>query len=376
MLYRRWRWVVSTVVLGAASQTVGRPVLLAQQDTVVIDGTPTACSVGLELIASLGGPDLPFELATTSMVAMTSDGRLLVAPTYNEGQIAVFDASGHFERTVGRRGEGPGEYGRIRTVLVGPGDTVWVLERATATRLRPDFTFIDRHFLDPPAADWWTIAPSGNLVLLATRMGAGRPPSQLHIVGPEGRFVTSFAPAPRAFVSEGDLIERLGSIAPSKRYHGLWFAKANRYALQLFVHEELRRVVIRNVPWFRPWEGLLPLEGLATPPRPAIESLAERSDGLLTVLIRHADAKWEENRSQFVDRSSPEGGNPAMLPRQLIFDSTIEVIDPERGTVVCRGESGEYLRGPIGDGTLVYAPTQDIVGRVHIRIFRTVLSAH
>ena len=219
--------------------------------------------------------------------------------------------------------------------------------------------------------------PTGELAVLATPMGSGAPPNRLHLVGPEGRLLASFAPAPRAYDRLNDSNERAGSLSPSARYGGLWLATLSRYALQLYVEQDVRRIVLRELDWFRPWEGRVALEGLASPSRPGIVGVGERPDGLLTVLLRRADANWEENQhlfSRFAASSSGEGAtNPRAVDRTLMFDSVLEILDVETGRIVGSSASSDYLRGPIGDGTIVYARRYDIIGRVYIHLFRVAL---
>ena len=119
-------------------------VLHGQVDSILIRGSCSECDVRLQPIATLGGASLPFESGMTSFVAMMSDGRFVVAPTMNVGEIAIFRASGEYERVVGREGDGPGEYRNIRAVLVGADDTIRVVEPSRVTRLAPDF-LVHRH---------------------------------------------------------------------------------------------------------------------------------------------------------------------------------------------------------------------------------------
>jgi hypothetical protein len=333
----------------------------SQQDTIVIHGTCSDCEIRLEPIATLGGADLPFEVDFRSSVAVMSDGSFLVAPTMNTGEVGVFDPAGQFERVVGREGQGPGEYQRISTIRVGPGDTVHVIEYGLVSKLGPDLAFLNRMPLQSPPPDQWTVLPSGDLVVLAVRLGGNTPPMRLHVMGRDGRYVTSFAPAPRAYSRTDDHDERIGALWPSRRYGGLWYAKQNRYALDLYVDHEPQRSIVRELDWFQPWEGDLPGEGFQRPPRPQLTSIAERPDGLLTVVINRADANWQE---------LPRTGT---LDRNRVFDGVIEVLDPVAGEVIATMETEDRIAGVIGDGTLIYIARQDSVGRVRIYVYRIVL---
>jgi hypothetical protein len=83
------------------------------------------------LIASeelrVGSPDDP-EAAFTWFrdLEVGPDGSIFTAHP-QESQIRVHDASGSFVRTIGRQGEGPGEFDRVGPMAI-VGDTLWVLD--------------------------------------------------------------------------------------------------------------------------------------------------------------------------------------------------------------------------------------------------------
>jgi hypothetical protein len=56
---------------------------------------------------------------------------------------SVFDQTGQFLRRVGRAGEGPGEFGFVRMLRVGPMDSVFAVDNALRriTRYSPDLEY-------------------------------------------------------------------------------------------------------------------------------------------------------------------------------------------------------------------------------------------
>ncbi len=54
------------------------------------------------------------------------DDRIAVADA--QASVRIFERDGTPVRAIGRRGDGPGEFGRIEAVFVGRGDTIWVAE--------------------------------------------------------------------------------------------------------------------------------------------------------------------------------------------------------------------------------------------------------
>ncbi len=57
-------------------------------------------------------------------VARLSDGRL-VANSYSD--VKIFDRNGKFVQVIGRAGSGPGEFGQLKSVCAGAGDTIIVI---------------------------------------------------------------------------------------------------------------------------------------------------------------------------------------------------------------------------------------------------------
>jgi hypothetical protein len=108
-------------------------------------------------------------------IGVLSDGRIVV----NDGMaqhLRFFYPDGKFEKTVGGPGSGPGEFGPGGlTVLVGPGDTLLVVDQANqrANRIAPDGTWLDSWRLtleDGWLVYGWDDAPTGRLVTHMTRV--------------------------------------------------------------------------------------------------------------------------------------------------------------------------------------------------------------
>ena len=84
-----------------------------------------------------------------SSIAVGDDGRFYVAPTYTSGEIAIFDRDGGYAGSLGRRGQGPGEFGRITKLIFdpvgqlhvfeGPRHTVWPIgaQRPSSVNILP-----------------------------------------------------------------------------------------------------------------------------------------------------------------------------------------------------------------------------------------------
>jgi 6-bladed beta-propeller protein len=378
-----WRVVALWLGLGAASLTavIGRAIVparvIAPTDTLTVTGTCSECEITLERVAILGGPGLPFEFGSNAQLALMSDGRYLTTPI-SAYEIAVFGADGKYERTVGRYGEGPSEFTDIRSIGVARGDIVYVLQGISQlTLLGPDLREIDRASPQTPApAQGWAIMPNGEIAFVTVALGTETPADRVSVIALDGRLRTTFAQAPRAYRNRNeDYNETVGRLSPSLRYDGVWFAKWNRYALHLFVDGRATKTLVRHADWFESWQGPpAGMEGLTVPKRSTIEAIKERPDGLVTIVATVTDANWVQNRPEIArGRTGNHDIATGTLPRRLMWDSVVEVIDPETDELVGHARSDDYLRAPVGgDGTLLYAAREDDIGRYRLFVYRVV----
>jgi 6-bladed beta-propeller len=136
-----------TVVATAFFAVILGPANAADAQTPVAITSDVACeSCRLELtrVAVLGTAEGPGALAgEPSSVSRNSKGDLFVSQYVNGTEILVFDASGAHLETVGRAGDGPGEYRYIAKLVVGPIDSVYVFDNGGArlTVLAPDRSY-------------------------------------------------------------------------------------------------------------------------------------------------------------------------------------------------------------------------------------------
>ena len=93
------------------------------QEPVRVSGAVTCqeCRITLDTVVTIGGLDGPGveAIGRMSSVAVNRRGRILVWLA-GGAEITVFDMTGGFIRTVGGRGEGPGEYSSISRIDTGP----------------------------------------------------------------------------------------------------------------------------------------------------------------------------------------------------------------------------------------------------------------
>lgn len=114
---------ISTLILAFSAVDAAATAHLSAQIPERVSGEVSCaeCFITFDTVLTIGGLDGPgmHVVSPFSHVAVDRRGRILVAAA-DQAEISVFDSSGRFLRTVGRRGEGPGEYGSISHIAVGP----------------------------------------------------------------------------------------------------------------------------------------------------------------------------------------------------------------------------------------------------------------
>ncbi len=292
------------------------------QSQEVIEITPRqtcqGCSIQLEPVATLGRAQDPVSPFWYSRVAVDRLGTLFVGPTTSPGEIAVYSPSGDLLRTLGREGEGPGEFHGIRYLQVLGGDSLHVLSRGRRTILSLDGDFIG----SSPALITTTnaaVLDDGRVLvnrLIQTPERFGLP---AHILGTGGQPDLSFgndSDDPQGEFVAGNL--RTVSYSGGSQ---VWVGPLGQYRLELWDTAGTHlRTFVRSAPWFKPWVRRSALQPFREKPNPTLLSVREDHAGLLWVILRVPDRNWE-----------PGVEEPAY---EHVYDAILEVVDPETGDLL------------------------------------------
>ena len=140
--------LAAVLFLFAASSGAVAPSLQAQDPVRVSSDVVCAeCVITIDTVLTLGGLDGEGveAIAYYSDIAVDARERILITNVFHQ-RIYVFDMAGRFLRTVGRRGEGPGEYSMmISHINAGP-RYIHVFEvHSGRTLLDHDFKFVRRY---------------------------------------------------------------------------------------------------------------------------------------------------------------------------------------------------------------------------------------
>lgn len=115
-----------------------------------VDGSPwtpeTAWQFEEDLRLGSVIAEQPHAFGMIMSVVADASGMIYVLDVYYQ-RIQVFYPSGAFSHTIGRRGEGPGELSAARSMAIGPGETLWVIDDGSVrySAFSLDGTFRDSH---------------------------------------------------------------------------------------------------------------------------------------------------------------------------------------------------------------------------------------
>ena len=132
--FKRRVAVAVPILMAAACEGATPPVAFTEVDSAgisIVTSDPlqsdAVCSLSDEPTFLVGDnqDDESQWFSSVSGVGALSDGSVVVAER-GSGQLRIYDRTGQHLRSMGRMGEGPGEFSRLWFLRVLPGDTVWV----------------------------------------------------------------------------------------------------------------------------------------------------------------------------------------------------------------------------------------------------------
>jgi hypothetical protein len=319
------------------------------------------CAVQVSSIATLGGasaPEIPGDLAT---VTRDRRGRFFVQSIHNRSNIFVYHPNGRFVKLIGRAGEGPGEFRRVRELMVW-GDTLFASDAALGriSSFSTDGEFLAaRPFM--PGTDGIVRLREGLVAFgrSGAPSAAGLP---LHLVGDGRTIIRSFG-ASDVTVHPSDMFSIFRSIAPSSDT-AVWAAAVNRYEITLWSPTgKALLTFVRNVPWFPRWAKAGHREDVSRPV-PRLECVREDGEGHLIVLLHVPRADWRPTAK------APEGEMP-ILPdyeRKRYVDTVIEVVRIRDAKVIATTRLHDYLSCYLASGENLYTSRseEDYGAAVHV----------
>lgn len=339
---------------------------LAAQSSVQLRSAPcSSCRIVLHHVATLTDSQFPINLGRIR-VYRDNSGRFLV-PGEQGTKVGVYSSTGQFLRQLGRKGDGPGEFRSIATILVGPGDSLHVIDDIARRRSVFDPSFSKLARISPATLRGDAVLYPGDRLLasgsLPTRESAGLP---LHLLRGDGTIERSFGTDAVEVAAQANLPMLLyRSIAPSRT--GFWVANATHYTIELWSDRLTReRVLHRDVEWFpRIADDYVFHTPTVERPRTLLRSMWEDPSGVLLVNIGVPAADWRPTAEA---RSEQPAFNERRMSRYV--DTVLEAIDARSGTVL----TTLRVRGaftPVGKTPYLFTVRATGDEEVTIDVFRT-----
>ena len=355
------------LLLGAvAAPLVAQDSVLVVPDAVTCD----SCSLDVSAVVELGDRDGPGIVGEHAVIGRSDDGDYYVSTSAQRGRLLRFSPDGVFRGTIGRSGEGPGEY--VSPALAqGRADTLRILDvpGGRVTTIRGDAITTSRLPLMP---DDWALLPDGRYVFSAISSEPDRVGHPLHLYDEaSGRITRSFGDeGVRLDGSYGSRLAMQRHVAPAADAN-TWAADHNRYRIDKWNPDGVRITRIeRDAPWFRPW---VEWRGLAreAEPSPVIVGVRDWGDDLLMVVAVVADDDWQPMPPARVigDETMTSAAQFADL-----YDTVIEVLDTRSGTVLARTRVDENALGLVGRDTFYSYAEHSELGEPRFVVWSVALS--
>jgi hypothetical protein len=348
-----------------AACTFAVPASATAQDVVRVPDSPAcrACRIEAERIVRLGSATDPVTPDRVVSVAVDSRGYYYVAPAVGFAEIILYDAQGRFLRTLGRTGQGPGEFGHVLFLAIAPGDTLFAFDRALNR-----YSVFDaghhhvRTVTVPGRPESAVLQPMGRMILHAILPTADRAGLPLHRVLASGDIELSFGSTNPVVLPDRPTADlRKISLAGDS----VVSARRDRYDIELWTTDgKLIRTLERNPDWFRPWE----VDGFHPPdevrPQPFLRAI--RADAnRLWVLITVADANWKPSHPA----SRRERPLPPPSEYRRFYDTILEVIDVRSNQLLASRRFDQFFDDLVASNLLI-EHTGDGLGNEFLDIWR------
>ncbi|MDZ4259243.1 MAG: hypothetical protein U0974_14060 [Gemmatimonadales bacterium] len=309
---------------------------------------PTESEWVLERIAV--GTDDAVDMGRPLIVRSGPDGLLYVATQRMSGLAMVLDSSANLVRTLGARGEGPGEFNYVAQ-LYPKGDSVVVGDlRGTAALFAADGRFVRALASSINVIGQVVLLRGDTLLVPMSIMNEERFGLPLHLMAPNGDTVRSFGAEDRSYNPR--LTVAAYRIVAPQTDSTFWVARIDRYQIERWhINGQLLQEITLERSWFSPrtedWDG-----SQSERPPSRIKQIHQDRDGHLMVLLERARADWQPERGA-VKGQEPSG--PSSLPEQMrYFEHLIEILDPTNGTLLATVSGGDtYLMNFVDDDRLV-----------------------
>ena len=361
---------LAPVVVAATILGISHPPLTGQQVVRIPSAVSCAeCTIELEPVVTLGGPNDSSVIFAGSRVEQDSRGIYYVGPVLSQGQVAVYDSTGKQIRVIGTYGKGPKELERIDRIVLDRYDTLHVFHRLRHTVYSPSFEFVRTSRLLGRVGRVAFLA-NGIQVAPSYVVGSERAGYPLHLMTGDS-VVLSFGHKDTKQLHDIASLYAMGMQAVPSTTEGVWISHWNQYRMERWdTAGQLQLVLERDASWFPPWTSmggmydtkggpvqedetgqLWTISGLP----PALLSKPRPTRGGLHI-------ETPEDRPDFTSYENMFGGANAI----------IEVLDPSTAKLVASRRFPFFIGGFAGDG-LIFRFNEDSIGYMVLEVHRVTL---
>jgi hypothetical protein len=286
-------------------------------------------------------------------VARPTSGHYWVASAVSPGEIAVYSEHGQLLRTIGRRGQGPNEFGVITRIRGLNDGQIAVVDQGNAriAIVTEEGRALNHLHIGGQLHDIHRVGD--RYFVQAGVPGAGRLNHPVHRLAADGSIERSFGAPDEPPSQYLALAPRATALDPVTGH--LYIADRNQYRIIVTnAAGEVVRILERRVGWFTPWTEPRRGEPFANPPSPVIASIEFDENGLLWTMANIPSSGW---------RTVPQEQRADTSLDQL-YDTMIEVIDVRAGTVLATARSPRLMwryLAPRAGYALRQAETGDVV---------------
>ena len=324
--------VTSAVVLASAGVSAERAAA-GQSGRQEILADDRVGSIRLERMVLLD-PSAPG--ANPTMKVVSHQSKFFVVDPFNAAAVYVYGAAGSFLRALGREGEGPGEFQAIAALASGPGESITVVDAMNLRRIviGPDLSIAEETPLTlvPLRADM-VVLDSGDLVLNGGTQTTDATAALVHRVAAKtGEIRWSMDPSGAGRDGEA----RRWPYTFAKSPGGVWLLGPSDYSVWK-VDSKTGDVSGYGQRKMEDWQRV---DREGRPPSMAMH-IKEDSQGRLWVAIRMPDPAGAFDRSE---------GPLTNVVFSRVFDTVVEVLDPEERRVVGSIRLDAFPAGLIGAG--------------------------
>jgi hypothetical protein len=322
-----------------ATQDVGTVI---RGDTIMIDGTTPSCAtctLEVTLAARIGDvndPQIP-QLVPRVLRDTRGTHYLMFKDVYDQ-PILRYDSLGHYVGTLGRLGQGPGEYEITRTIFLGADDSLYL---ASSGRIQV-FDRNGRYSRVLPGIRSWSIGiTAGSDPVLYSRRVPSRDEGVILVHDADGTVRDSILPYYYQVVMYNPIVGGDGS---------LWIYMDGIYRLERIGRDgrTTKLLGVAVAPHGHPdfvtragydsiFSGLRRVRHKA----PSITDVSVDTEGLLWVL-RPISSPGRDTMNIIRQHLSPDvHPEEVTIPREQedrMYHTIVEVIDPERGQLLARTE--------------------------------------